>query len=399
VNLVDAAPIANDVVQSADVILDPTPFFNVMSPAAQKALSTYVELRDKNSHDLKELSTVLAKHAVSPQAVIQVIASDKQILSELQNQLTHAGGQWHDNYPLYSCLAKFLGTAEETGIYDDAVQLLTKHPEILKGDLSAFGPKGPQAREITLIKTLMLYGVIVAYNCANLTRLEDICKVQILYPTPLFPETTKTIYDDETKQNLWQLVSKVRLSSHDPVLKEPVVMFPNAGYVFGGNLFAAATPWRAQPMGDCASLMGYIYGFEVPNHPRWRFSTRYCEQVCRWHTDNIVPDLTDEYDAAVLPQMYKHYIPVAVQDLQQGDLIIWRPVTITDEAMSTKVGHMALFLAFGSAPNRVIILDLKRESDGKIEGITIREVNLHRPGLYDEEHKFKTFILRRKFNR
>jgi hypothetical protein len=343
------------------------------NPYARKALALRAEVEAANIRDLETLwATLDAILAPMPEpSRIDLVERTRAKLRDdrdvLQPLFIALERDRSGSVPLVTSLRKLVGTGQVTGILDDAVTFWLNQPAANNVFVQRnFTALRPQHNEITVLKTLLIYGNVVARNQDNLETLgseqhwND--RIQLFYPAALPPGRELEVMRVAL---FWRLAGAAYL------------MIPNAGFVFGGNFVAS----RCRGV-DCSAFLS-----EATYSPRW--STMMLEYTWR----ELRGEQLSGAEAAqrenlvrqnLLQPLLERYVAVDVsggEALEPGDIVLWRGA----------LQHTAMYLhRFPSDPPDVFVaIDDTRREDKTFEGVHVRRMQLAQPDS-------RTYVLRRR---
>jgi hypothetical protein len=292
------------------------------------------------------------------------LAAERETLTKAKAALAAAKKGTPD---LATSLGKFIGTAERTGILQDAEALVPDS----KARNFFYQPKNslkPKNNEITVVKTLLLHAWALQEKASSVESLPDALdssKLQLAYPAPV-PDVAAADFD---KAVLY-------------CAKTNSLLVPNAGFIFGGvfidgkcrGIDCSAYQSYCTAASKRLSTMVMEYTWRELHDGKKAFDADELKIRDEFYSDWGLKEALEEFEA-IDPQKAK---------LEVGDIVIWRT-----PAVKSKTGHTVMYLEPGKDESEFIGIEVNRQDDKSLEGFITKPSQLERLNS-------ATYVLRRK---
>lgn len=190
-----------------------------------KAICEVKQAKDINDHDLEYLRSKLLFYLENSKAgfnsswkklkprVVSKIKHDKKIVEVYFKSKNKASTEIMKNLNRF---IEYNDSGKFCGIYNDAIKYITENQYDIKTGL--LNGKVPFGTEITAVKTMLIYSILVAYNKNHIGQFPAILdNLQYLYPASHDTDKFKALGLYGTRNG------------------KSVIYLPNAGYIYGGK--------------------------------------------------------------------------------------------------------------------------------------------------------------------
>lgn len=269
-------------------------------------------------------------------------------------ELAHNGDEPFGSIPFRTSLGKLIrsrSSADDSisGILEDARTLFNRAKvDLVRGQM----PRDTEIRhnKITVLKALLLYMVMTRNDRSNLQDFASLVdRLHLVYPESIPRE-----------------IPRKRFASFGLFTGDRGIVFPNAGYVFGGD------PVDGRIKGiDCSAYLSMATDSSV------RLFTAYLEyawlyaQGRRDELDRNVLDNYFHYGLGATLSEYEALDVGSVDDLQAGDLVVWR---------GDHSGHVSMYTGL-TVGDEFVGIEATRKDDKSMEGLHFVRQSLFVEGL------------------